>query len=340
MNLVVAFAVLAYVQMQRIIAVATTTDQNQVNNETTTNRIIIVDEPDYYDIFPTASRRFKVLMGLLDGDGFRYELLEFVTKNMKDIIQSRFDAWVAELKAAEKQEDAGLNGTKVITGRIPPPAVLKNHLGRKDELLSLIDNKIDEFHTALEEAGRTIHIIFENIFKDYTRNLPKKQANMASRVQRKTGDLSRRDPEPVVPVKLPAPDYVVQEIRNENDYIKLRFVMPPFSEDLLSLYKSIQGLNRDMMQDNSALNEVIATWVKEHVGDMEIKQQINCFKVKEGLEALYGTDKMLYIVTSFREHNLVDENVTESAEKCKKISSACLCTIGPLLAAVIAFTMW
>ncbi|CDR95463.1 hypothetical protein BBBOND_0206210 [Babesia bigemina] len=340
MIVTIAFALLPFMQIEPIVA-AETSEQLNLSNEGIANRTMIVEEPDYYGIFPTASRRFKVLMSLMVEDGFRPELLEFASEKMKDVIKERMDSWEAEILADKERQDGDLKGTKVVSGRIPPPEVLRQNLEMKEQLLDSIYYKMDECREALKEAGKSISKIFENLFKDYARpGISQPQQNVASREPQVNTESSTNNVNTAVQGTNSPAEYVVKQYKNENDYINLRFVMPSFSEDLLSLHKAIQNIEIEKQQDSATLKDVIMSWAQSHLPKMELKDEIDGITIKKELEMLYDTYFMYYIVTSFREHNILDTNVNAAVVKCKNMNAASFGTMGLLLAAVIAFTMW
>ncbi|CDR95450.1 hypothetical protein BBBOND_0206080 [Babesia bigemina] len=321
MKLVTSFALLVFSQINLILAAA----EEQASAAPAKAENTPSDNINYNDVIPTVEKRFKAVMKLMKGEGFKTELLEKANAEINKVstqFLSRFTPLLSE-------------GARAASGQVvePVPSWIRDSATNR-----VISHQAGAVQNALLQSGKSIHKLFVNLFENFSEQVQsapvkpeagKEAENLAQGNTGLTGSVATSE------------TTVAENDQNDEDFLNLRFVMPPFAKDIAALYTLIKDKKQQTVEERNALVEEIKKWLTENVRSVKPKEHMVFETVREVLEKLCGSEKHLAdTALSFDAYNHVDSKLAESIERCKNMNAASFGTMGLLLAAVIAFTMW
>ncbi|CDR95449.1 hypothetical protein BBBOND_0206070 [Babesia bigemina] len=318
MKCVLSLAILAISQI-RLIAAAPQQEAGREAQQQAVEASAKVQDIKYTDIFTSTEKRFTVVMKLMKDDGFKAELLTAVHGAISRSSNDLFQKWAEVLSAAYPQRFEGAVARSTLPSWLKSTAVKTN----SDQA-----NKVKE---ALTEVGKSVHTLLTQLFGEYAKKIETEKAEVpqgaASGVAGSSTGLALTQ--------------AAANTSDNDDLLNLRFVMTPFKDDLYALYNSIKDMPTSNDNDKTAIKTKVMEWVKEKVPSVEPIEAIDGHAVQGQLKKIIVTDTHLTdSVISIESYNQMDTDLTEAFEKCKNMNAASFGTIGLLLAAVLAFTMW
>ncbi|GBE61369.1 adenine-specific DNA-methyltransferase, putative [Babesia ovata] len=325
MKCVISVALLAFSQISHF--VAATAIEKPAATPAKAESESKVENINYGDIISTVEKRFKVLMKLMQGEGFKAELLQ-TTKAEVTKVSNEFLAKFTPLLKVSK--DRAQDSSKQV--QQPVPSWIKI----RSEAESHVEQAV-AVHNALEKAGQSIHRLFESLFGKYAEQL--QSAPVKANVAQQTGKVAESNT--ALAGSASSEPAAVGESQHDDDFLNLRFVVPVFANDIDTLYALIKEKNDSTKEEQAALLEVIKKWISEKVPSLKPNENMVLATVKQELAKLCTSEVYLKdIALSLDAYNQLDAKLSESVEKCKKMNSASFGAVSLLLAAVLAFTMW
>ncbi|GBE61370.1 histidine kinase2 isoform X1, putative [Babesia ovata] len=276
-------------------------------------------EIKYAEIIPNAEKRVKIIMGLMERDGFKTELLTSLHGEISKASNQLFAKWS---KVLGEEYQKRFESTTLKTTL--PSWLLADKVKASSD-------QADAVRNALTEAGKSIHKLLTYLFDDYAEKIkPKAEKAQAAQTAGSVG--------------VSAEESQMQESAQETtdgNLLNLRFVLPSVADDLSALYDSIKKMPTTNEEEKKAILAIVTKWLKDNIPNIEAKASLDAVQIKDEMSKLFDTQVHLRdSVIAINAYNQLDAKLSESVEKCKKMNSASFGAVSLLLAAVLAFTMW
>ncbi|EDO06001.1 hypothetical protein BBOV_II000410 [Babesia bovis T2Bo] len=259
------------------------------------------------DIFPTAEKRFRAVMRMINGDGFNEKLvklaLDKVTTQCKAIMGNSSES--NALTAGEGVHDQA--------------AAASNHHAVNDQLATSKNaNSCKEYNDLFVEnltnIGKRLNSIFQSMFADDYK------------------------------VKIIGKDLEFNEGQLGSMFLDLRFVFPPLSDDLKSIYTLINPEKKSSYEKTGIKDkekEMVKEWVSNNAPGMISAFNMNEEQLWTVMYQLFNTDVSMLESLKLRidvfNNNAGD--LKQAKELCKKQNSAMFGSIALLISAVLMFTI-
>ncbi|CDR95462.1 hypothetical protein BBBOND_0206200 [Babesia bigemina] len=287
-----------------------------------------IDGVDYDYVIPSTEKRFKVVMSLMDGDGLNVHLLEKVEEVFKELISHSMHKWTEALPT--EHQDRFLRYASQQATSLPTGIQMQNYTSVE---------QAKAIRNALDISGKSFHLLFGLLFGDYAKHVSHESTKAEATQIEEPGS----DPN-VARGVLDAPNNshnVKEGMQIDDMFLNLRFVLPSFANDLYELHGVIANKPNETNLDKNAITRSVMDWMKIHLPEIEANKVVKGYEIQQKLTQLVQNEPHLTeAIIAFKAYNLADEDLKSSVAKCKEMNAASFGTIGLLLAAVFASTMW
>nr|BAN64740.1 hypothetical protein [Babesia bovis] len=273
-------------------------------------RIILSEDVvslSYEDIFPTAEKRFRAVMRMIDGNGFNEKLVALA----RDKVTTQCNA-----KMGNSSE---LNALTTGAGEQDQAAAASNHHAANDPMAipDIVKNCTkynDLFVDNLTNIGKRLRSIFQSMFGDDYK------------------------------VKILGKDLEFNEGQLESMFLDLRFVFTPFSDDLKHIYALINPEKKNNHEKTGIKDEekeMVKEWVSNNAPNMSSVFNMNEEQLWTVMYQLFNTDVSMLESVKLRIEvfNNNTDDLKQAKELCKKQNSAMFGSIALLISAVLMFTI-